>query len=233
MKILGIDSSSSPASAAMISDGRILSEIYVNNGLTHSKTLMNVIDRVLDFSGVSIEEIDGIAVSAGPGSFTGVRIGVSCAKGIAFERNIPCAAVSTLETLAYNFGGIDGTVCAVMDARCSQVYTATFKSCGNKMSRITEDRAISVDELNAHLKTINDNVYLVGDGAAMFYGRADAENLILASESVRYQKSSSAVYAAINKGKDAFGSSELLVPYYLRLPQAERELKKKQRVNNE
>lgn len=229
MKILGIDSSSSPASAAVVCDGKILSEVYVNNGLTHSKTLMSVIDRALFFAGITTDDIEAIAVAAGPGSFTGVRIGVSCAKGIAFEKDIPCAAISTLEMLAYNFLSVEGTVCAVMDARCSQVYTATFKSQNGKIERITDDRAISVDELSAHLKSIDDKIYLVGDGAAMFIGRAATENLILAGEAMRYQKSSSAVYAAVNKGKDIFKSSECLVPYYLRLPQAERELKKKQK----
>ncbi len=205
MKILGVDSSSSPASASVVCDGKILSEVYVNNGLTHSKTLMSVIDRALVFAGITADDIDSVAVAAGPGSFTGVRIGVSCAKGIAFERDIPCAAISTLEMLAYNLLSVEGTVCAVMDAR------------------------ISIAELDGHLKNIDGKVYLVGDGAAMFFGKATAENLILASEALRYQKSSSAVYAAVNKGTDIFKPSDGLVPYYLRLPQAERELKKKQK----
>lgn len=229
MKILGVDSSSSPASASVVCDGKILSEVYVNNGLTHSKTLMSVIDRALVFAGITADDIDSVAVAAGPGSFTGVRIGVSCAKGIAFERDIPCAAISTLEMLAYNLLSVEGTVCAVMDARCSQVYTATFKSHNGSITRITEDRAISIAELDGHLKNIDGKVYLVGDGAAMFFGKATAENLILASEALRYQKSSSAVYAAVNIGTDIFKPSDGLVPYYLRLPQAERELKKKQK----
>ena len=229
MKILGVDSSSSPASASVVCDGKILSEVYVNNGLTHSKTLMSVIDRALVFAGITADDIDSVAVAAGPGSFTGVRIGVSCAKGIAFERDIPCAAISTLEMLAYNLLSVEGTVCTVMDARCSQVYTATFKSHNGSITRITEDRAISIAELDGHLKNIDGKVYLVGDGAAMFFGEATAENLILASEALRYQKSSSAVYAAVNKGRDIFKPSDGLVPYYLRLPQAERELKKKQK----
>ena len=167
MKILGVDSSSSPASASVVCDGKILSEVYVNNGLTHSKTLMSVIDRALVFAGITADDIDSVAVAAGPGSFTGVRIGVSCAKGIAFERDIPCAAISTLEMLAYNLLSVEGTVCAVMDARCSQVYTATFKSHNGSITRITEDRAISIAELDGHLKNIDGKVYLVSPETAV------------------------------------------------------------------
>lgn len=227
MKILAIDSSSKPASAAVVDEGKLLSEIYINNGLTHSKTLMSAIKNALDFAAISIEEIDLIAVVTGPGSFTGVRIGVSCAKGLAFSRNIPCVSVSTLEALAYNLACAEGYVCSVMDARCSQVYTALFHCGKNGVERISEDSAISIDQLKEQLSLIKkENIYLVGDGAQMLYEMIQSDNIILANENIRLQKSSSAAWAG-SKNKKDFIAPDALVPVYLRLPQAQRELKNK------
>lgn len=230
MKILAIDSSSKPASASVVKDGKVLCEVFVNNGLTHSKTLMPVIKSVMEHSESSLGEIDLCAVVTGPGSFTGVRIGVAAAKGICFNNDIPCVGISTLETMAYNLACVKGYVCAVMDARCSQVYTATFK-CGNGVKRVTEDRAISIDDLIAHFKELNGDIYILGDGAELVYSKlvADCEvsNVILVNENNRYQKSSSAALCAGVKDADCYIKADELVPVYLRLPQAERELKNK------
>lgn len=225
MKILAIDSSSKPASAAVSDGNHILSEVYVNNGFTHSKTLMNVAKNAIDFSGLTVNDIDLIACVTGPGSFTGIRIGVACAKGIAFPNNIPCVGISTLEAMAYNAASFDGYVCAVMDARCSQVYTATFKVHFGNVERITEDRAISIDELISDLKILDNTVYLAGDGAHLIKAKVENDNIVLLNENIRFQKASGALFAALNK-KDFIAPDEL-VPVYLRLPQAERELKNK------
>lgn len=227
MKILAIDSSSKPASAAVVEDGKVISEVFVNNGLTHSRTLMPVIDGALKYSELSVDDIDLCAVVTGPGSFTGVRIGVAAAKGICFKNDISCVSVSTLESMAYNLSGINGYVCSIMDARCSQVYTATFK-CGNEVNRITEDRAISITELIGHLNSLENDVYLLGDGASLVYSQiTDKDKIHLINENNRYQRSSSAGLYAQTVNSDNYIKADDLVPTYLRLPQAERELKNK------
>lgn len=232
MKILAIDSSSKPASASVVVDDRLLCEVFVNNGFTHSKTLMPVINDVLKHSEISIDEIDLCAVVTGPGSFTGVRIGVAAAKGICFDSGIQCVSVSTLEAMAYNLACVKGYVCSVMDARCSQVYTATFR-CNGSVERITEDRAISISDLIVHLSSLDDNIYILGDGAFIVYSKILAEypelggKVILVNENNRYQKSSSAAAVAAGAQKEKYIKPDELVPVYLRLPQAERELKNK------
>lgn len=232
MKILAIDSSSKPASASVVADGRVLCEVFVNNGFTHSKTLMPVINDVMKHAEASLNEIDLCAVVTGPGSFTGVRIGVAAAKGICFNLGIPCAGVSTLEAMAYNLACVKGYVCAIMDARCSQVYTATFR-CGNGVERISEDRAISISELIEHFKALDGDVYILGDGASLVYSKLLVENeelkgkVNLVNENNRYQKSSSAAACAEQLSAQSYVSPDELVPVYLRLPQAERELKNK------
>ncbi len=225
MIILGIDSSAKSASSAVVDDGHLLSEVFVNNGYTHSKTLMNVIDDSIKLAGVDLSDIDLIACVNGPGSFTGIRIGVSCAKGIAFTGNIKCAGISTLEAMAYNALFLDGYICGVMDARCSQVYTAIFKCKDGVLSRITEDKAVGIDDLISELEKYNEKVYLFGDGAHLIKAKSDNPLFILTPENIRYQRACGAAFAAANKEDYIF--SDELVPVYLRLPQAERELKNK------
>ena len=138
MKILGIDSSAKSASAAITENGKIISSVYTNTGLTHSQTLMPMVDEVLKASGSELNEIGLIAVNNGPGSFTGIRIGVAAAKGMSDASGIPCVGISTLESMAYNFVGIkDSIICAAMDARCNQVYTALFQITDDGVQRLT------------------------------------------------------------------------------------------------
>ena len=232
MKILAIDSSSKPASASVVADGKLLCEVFVNNGFTHSKTLMPVINDVMKHSEVSLNEIDLCAVVTGPGSFTGVRIGVAAAKGLCFNLGIPCVSISTLEAMAYNLSCVKGYVCSIMDARCSQVYTATFR-CGDCVERVTQDRAISINELIEQLKALDGDVYILGDGASLVYAKLLIENeelkgkVTLVNENNRYQKSSSAATCAESMSNECYVKPDELVPVYLRLPQAERELKNK------
>ena len=227
MKILSIDSSSVAASAAVAADGKILSEVFANNGFTHSKTLMNVVKNAIDLSGVPLDEIDLIACVTGPGSFTGVRIGVACAKGLAFTNEIPCIGISTLETFPYNISCIEGTVCGIMDARCRQVYTASFEVKDSCVSRITPDRAISIDSLIEDFGSYSGRIYLLGDGASLVKNKAQDSRIILVNSNNLYQRASSAALAAFNKDKQDYITPDRLVPSYLRLPQAERELNNK------
>ncbi len=228
MRILAIDSSAVSASCAIVEDGGLTAQSFVNIGLTHSQTLMPMIENTLRSAGKKLEEIDLIAVSAGPGSFTGVRIGVSTVKGLAFTHNICCAEVSTLEAIAYTAQIHNGIVCAVMDARCQQVYNALFRFNNGNIERLTEDRAISIAELDAELKNLNEQIILAGDGAIICKNTMTHEDLILAPENVRMQSAYGVAAAAMNIGEEKYVEAKALQPIYLRIPQAERELKKKQ-----
>lgn len=230
MKILAVDTSATAASVAVAEENKLIGEFSINTALTHSQTLMPMVDELLNNTGLSVNDIDAVAVNAGPGSFTGVRIGVAAVKGIAFPKNLPCVSVSTLESMAYNMLGNDCIVCSVMDARCSQVYNALFRVKGCTVTRMTDDRALSLTDLKNELRNINEKVVLVGDGAVLcskFLGE-ELENIMLAPFNNRIQTASSVVYAAfekINNGETV--KADELMPVYLRLPQAQRELNKK------
>lgn len=233
MIILSLDSSASPASVALYEDGFLKGEFYMNTSLTHSQTLMLLAEKLLEFTKTDIKDVDVFAVDAGPGSFTGVRIGVSCVKGMAMALNKPCVSVSTLETMAQNLTVFDGLICAVMDARCSQVYNALFTSENGKITRVCEDRALSIQELENELMDFSDrNIMLVGDGANIcFENMKRIDNIRLAPQNLIYQRAYGTAVAAYEKAQNGETvSSEELVPLYLRVPQAERELKKKQEL---
>lgn len=227
MKILAVDSSAKTASVALTDGTSLISECFVNAGLTHSKTLMPMVDNVLTQADMKIEDVDVLCVNAGPGSFTGIRIGVAAVKGLAFAGDKPCAGVSTLEGCAYNFTDENCIVCVSMDARCNQVYTALFRCENGMVTRICDDKAVSVDDLFIELSAFDEKIILAGDGAGIcfdsFNGRL--HNVVLASENRRYQRAYGAALAALNN--NMFINSSELVPFYLRLPQAERELKLK------
>ena len=230
MKILAVDTSATAASVAVAEENKLIGEFSINTALTHSQTLIPMVDELLKNTGLSVNDIDAVAVNAGPGSFTGVRIGVAAVKGIAFPKNLPCVSVSTHESMAYNMLGNDCIVCSVMDARCSQVYNALFRVKGCTVTRMTDDRALSLTDLKNELQNINEKVVLVGDGAVLcskFLGE-ELENIMLAPFNNRIQTASSVAYAAfekINNGETV--KADELMPVYLRLPQAQRELNKK------
>lgn len=230
MKILAVDTSATSASVCVAQENKIIGEFSINTALTHSQTLIPMIEQLAEKTGVTLDNIDAIAVNAGPGSFTGVRIGVAAVKGIAFSRNIPCVSVSTLESMAYNMLDNDCIVCSVMDARCSQVYNSLFRVKDGKVTRLIEDRALSLTDLKLDLQKYNDKIILVGDGAEITfnYFENSLQNVFLASVNNRVQKASSIACVAfkkINNG-ETLNASELM-PVYLRLPQAQRELNKK------
>lgn len=233
MKILAIECSATACSAAVLSDEKVIASGYVNVKLTHSQTLMPMVENILKSAMMGIDEIEGFAVSAGPGSFTGIRIGISAIKGLAAPRKLPCVAVSTLHSMAANYSDTDCIVCAVMDARCNQVYNALFDIDGGKITRLCEDRALMCDELAENLKNMSQNnsrrVIIVGDGAELFYSFVkDLENVTIAEHSRRYQNAVSVGTVALGDFKSGkHQTAEELLPVYLRLPQAERELKLK------
>ena len=226
MKILALETSAKSVSSAVWESGELLAYAYQNTGLTHSRTLMPLVDAMLKNSSVSLEDIGLIAVAAGPGSFTGLRIGVSAAKGLAWTLELPCCAVSTLEAMAQNLRHMDATVICAMDARRSQVYNAVFSACGGNLLRCTPDRAIGLAELADELKTDEKMKIVVGDGAKLCYTYL-SENGIdcsLAPSSLRMQNAAGVAQVAEEMAaRGETVSAGALVPNYLRLSQAERE----------
>lgn len=233
MKILAIDTSATAASVAVAQEDKIIGEYFINTSLTHSQTLIPMAEQLLKSVSMSIKDLDAVAVNVGPGSFTGVRIGVSAAKGIAFADELPCISVSTLQSMAYNMLENDCIVCAVMDARCQQVYNAMFRIKGKSVERLTDDRALSLEDLRIELERVDDKVVLVGDGTEITekYLNGAFPNVVSAPINKRMQNASSTALVACEMFKDGktISSSELM-PIYLRLPQAQRELNKKMGV---
>ena len=233
MLILAFETSAKAGSVALMEEGKLLGENYCNTGLTHSQTLLKMAEDLLASCGYTPQDVGAVAVAAGPGSFTGVRIGVAAAKGYAWGSQLPCCGVSTLEAMALSLGIGDGYVVGVMDARRSQVYTATFLAEGGILTRITEDRAISLQELGNELKILSKPVFLVGDGSILCYNtlKEQVNTLVLPPEHRMHQRASGVALAAtqrIARGEPCDGAT--LTPNYLRLSQAERErLEKEQK----
>ena len=228
MKLLAIDTSAVSASVAIVEDGRVRSLCSVNAGLTHSRTLLPMIDAALNNSETALSDIDCFACAVGPGSFTGIRIGIAALKGLCDGTGKKAVAVSTLEGLAYNLLGQDVLACAVMDARCKQVYCALFDVCGDRVTRLTDDAALKIEDLGALLSQHTEKpVVFVGDGAALCereLGHPAAAPL------VRFQNAASVAFAALNGfDENRLVEPQALLPVYLRLPQAERELKAKKK----
>ena len=226
MLILAFETSAKAASVALTENGKLLGESYQNTGLTHSQTLMVMAEDTLKQCGKTAQDVQAVAVAAGPGSFTGVRIGVAAAKGFAWGAEIPCFGVSTLEAMAESLGVYEGLVCACMDARRNQVYNAVFSAEGGELTRVTEDRAIALSDLKEELKKAEKPVFLVGDGANLCYNtlRADVPNLILPPEHRIHQRAVGvAILAQRMHDAGIAPSGGELEPNYLRLSQAERE----------
>lgn len=230
MKILAIESSAIAASVAVLDGGKLRAEFFINSGLTHSETLMPMVSQMLDDTKLSINEVDMFAVSVGPGSFTGVRIGVSCVKGMAFVVNKPIFGVSTLYGMAFNVLQEGAVICAVMDARCNQVYNAIFRVNGKEPERLTPDRALSIDELLHELEFYRGKkIIFVGDGARLCYNEENthAVGFTIAPENLIHQRASSVALAALKMHERGVAAADTfsLVPEYLRVSQAERNLK--------
>ena len=226
MTILAFETSAKAASVALCREGVLLGESYQNTGLTHSQTLLSMAESLMASCGVTPAEIDAVGVAAGPGSFTGVRIGVAAAKGFAWGREIPCVGVSTLAAMAVGLGAWQGYVCPVMDARRSQVYNALFRVDCGKCTRIREDRAISLRDLGEDVKNMSGPIFLVGDGSVLCYNTLleTVPGLVLPPEHRRHQRAAGVALEAariLETGERPSGAE--LTPNYLRLSQAERE----------
>ena len=231
MLILAFETSAKAGSVALLQDGVLLGESYQNTGLTHSQTLMAMAESMLMQCGKTPQQVEAVAVAAGPGSFTGVRIGVAAAKGFAWGGEIPCYGVSTLEAMAETLAVWDGYVLPVMDARRSQVYTTLFRAEKGTLTQVMEDCAISLEELGETVKKLDKPVFLVGDGSILCYNtlKAQCKALILPPEHRMHQRAAGVALVAekkISAGVPGDGGS--LTPNYLRLSQAERERKEKE-----
>ena len=227
MKIIALETSAVTASVAVTDDERLLAQSFQNSGLTHSATLMPMVAGLLKNTGLTLDEMDVVAVAAGPGSFTGVRIGVAAAKGLAWPGDKPCAPCSTLESMAWPLAHLEGRliVCA-MDARRKQVYNALFRAEGENLERLSPDRAISLDELGEELKKFPEPKIVVGDGAQLCYNTLSREvsGLTLAPAHLRMQSALGVVWAAEELlASGGLVSGGELAPVYHRLSQAERE----------
>ena len=226
MLILAFETSAKAASVALHDGTVLLGESYQNTGLTHSQTLMVMAEDLLKQCGKTAADVTAVAVAEGPGSFTGVRIGVAAAKGFAWGAEIPCYGVSTLEAMAASLNAWEGTVCPVMDARRSQVYNALFAANCGSYTRIGEDRAISLRELGEELQNMPKPVFLVGDGSKLCYNTLSEQvpALVLPKEHRIHQRAVGVALCALEKiARGEAPSGAELTPNYLRLSQAERE----------
>lgn len=231
--LLALDCSAGPASCAVLrveeQTQHVLCSAVTNTKLTHSQTLLPMITDMLKNAGMSFSQIDAIAVSVGPGSFTGVRIGVAAVKGLAFANDLPCVAVSTLEGMAARLEGMPytGKLLTAMDARCQQLYTALFSCANGIVTRVTPDEALPLDIVGERLCAETEPILVIGDGAALCYNALHERVplLRLAPVGLCLQHAVGVARAAVKHIADGnVLSGEALLPDYLRLPQAQREL---------
>lgn len=223
MKILGVDTSSAVVSCAICEDDKLISECVLNNKLTHSQTLMPMIDNVFKMSGILPQEIDIFAVANGPGSFTGLRIGVTTVKGLAHAVKKPVVGVNTLEAMCYNLPFCPHIIAPIMDARREQVYNGLFRFCKGNLKEIAAPRAIALADVLSELKAMGENVVFLGDGVPVFYDKIKeilGDIALFAPQGTNAQRAASVCEAA--KNKETINYSQL-VPVYLRKSQAERE----------
>ena len=234
MLILAFESSAKAGSVALLQDGMLLADYFQNGGQTHSRTLNKMAEDMLTNCDLTPKDVDAVACAAGPGSFTGVRIGLSAAKGFAWAGELPCYGVSTLQAMAHSVMSFEGIVCACMDARRSQVYNALFLAEGGKLTRIAEDRAIALADLKEELINLQKPIFLVGDGANLCYNTLskDVPNLILPPEHRIHQRAVGvAILAQRLSDAGVAPSGGELTPNYLRLSQAEREKLERENKN--
>ena len=226
MKIIALESSAVTAGVAVAEDEKLLAQSFQNSGLTHSATLMPMAVHLLENTGLTLEEMDVVAVAAGPGSFTGVRIGVAAAKGLAWPGDKPCAPCSTLESMAWQCAHMEGEICAAMDARRNQVYCARFRAEGGNLTRLTPDRALGLDRLSEEIRASGKPQTLVGDGAHLVRRALEERGLpgLLMPPHLLYQTAWGVARCALRMARAGeLVSAAAMAPSYHRLSQAERE----------
>ena len=225
MKILALETSAKAVSAAVSEDGKILASGYQDTGLTHSRTLMPIVEHILKNTGLTVADMDAIAVAAGPGSFTGIRIGVAAAKGLAFAADKPAVGVSTLAAMARNVAFCDGLVICAMDARRQQVYNALFEAKDGQLTRLTPDRAIALEELAEELRSDPRPKTVVGDGARLCFAHLTEAGIscrLAPAHLVMQNAMSVALEAEAMAAEGKLVSAQALEPVYLRPAQADR-----------
>ena len=229
MLILALDSTALVGSVALCDHEKLIAEMTVNTGHTHSETLLPMVEQILKICDYTVDDIDLFACTTGPGSFTGVRIGVATVKGIAYGREKPCVGVSTPEALAYNSIMCDGVLCPIMNARRMQVYNALFDCRGQQISRLCDDRALAIAELGDELLSYDLPIYLTGDGAELVYATllqshpTLSNRLVLQPERILHQSGYSVAQVALKMYREGLTVSDAeLAPVYLRPSQAER-----------
>lgn len=236
MITLAFDSTAKAASVAVHNGERLLGSFNIDNGLTHSELLLPMAEDLLKNLGITFSEIELLACTTGPGSFTGVRIGTALVKGIAFAKNTPCVSVSTLEALAENLAPLSAIIVPVMDARRGQFYTAVFDATGADIKRLTDDLALSAEELAELLKGYTGkDIYLVGDGYAIAHKKLTALGIRLCEtpELLINENAASAAKVALRKyALGEYTTDTALMPTYLRMPQAERERLEREKIKD-
>ena len=236
MIILAFDSNAKAASVAVCEDEKLLALYNIDNGLTQSELLLPMAENILKNLHLTFDDVGLLACAVGPGSFTGVRIGVALVKGIAFGKNIPCVSVSTLDELAENLAGLNGIIVPCMDARRQQVYTATYRGKDGKLEKLTEDRAIAISELAEELRAYDEPIYLSGDGYEVARRGLCAAGIDVKHTPTLLITENAYSVAVIAKRKYDGGEIQTyleIAPTYLRMPQAERErLERLQKENN-
>ncbi len=225
MKLLALESSAKAASCAVLLDGALAASAWQATGLTHSRTLLPMVEDMLKNSGLTVAEMDVLAVAAGPGSFTGLRIGVSAVKGLAWAAEKPCIPVSTLEAMAWPLAHMEGVVVCAMDARRQQIYNAAFRAGGGELERLRPDRAISLEDAAGDLAELEGPLIVVGDGAQLCYDFFAGKGIAcrLAPPHLRMQSAVGVALAARRLWPEGTVDAQSLQPVYLRLSQAERE----------
>ena len=235
MNILSVDSSSKVATVALLNDDMIIGEYVLNNKREHSTILMDLIENILTECNISIDDIDGYVVSKGPGSFTGLRIGMATIKGLSFGSNKPYISISSLDALAYSLISFDGIICPIMDALRDSVYTCLYKNNNGNLEKLTDYSALDLDELIEVLKEKGEKVIFTGDGLIKHkeYLSTNLPNVYFAPNHLSIIRASSlgdlGVKLLLDNVSDEFNSS----PFYLKKPQAQRELEKRLALENE
>lgn len=235
MIVLSIDSASKVATAALLDENGLIAEYTLNNKLEHSTLIMNIIDKLLNDSNLSIDDIDGFVVSKGPGSFTGLRIGMATIKGLSLGSNKPYISISSLDALAYSLINFDGIICPIMDALRDSVYTSLYKNNNGKLEMINEYSSLELSELVEILNAKGEKIIFTGDGLNKHrdYLLSNVKNSYIAPNHLSIIRASSlaelGIKELLNENFDNPNSS----PFYLKKPQAQRELEKRLAMKNE
>lgn len=235
MLVLSVDSSSKCATCALVDDNGVVSEYTLNNMREHSVLMMPMIEKILEDSNKTIDDVDGFVVSKGPGSFTGLRIGMATVKGLSFGSNKPYISVSSLDGLALSLGAFDGLICPIMDALRDTVYTSIYKFNNGKLEKLVDYTSLSLDELKEELNSRGEKVIFTGDGVFKYriFLEENISNAIFASNSVNLVRASTIGELGLELLKAGISDDENSAPLYLKQPQAVRELNQRLQMNGQ